>query len=223
VLQGFAQASSYPPDVKYDDIFVVAQAAAREGMLGLWAPTPTPPPTPSPTPTPVTVEDFDPISVDEDERTAFRGQRGDYSWQAVSFYAERVTVRWSATAARDANCRVAWELVPVSGDNVKSTIRVDARDEENGNRRIDTPFLDAALRVDSTCPSWLITMQGHAAAPVDQGGGGGGNCDSSYPDVCIPPYPPDLDCGDVPFDNFAVRGPDPHGFDGDNDGIGCEG
>ena len=54
------------------------------------------------------------------------------------------------------------------------------------------------------------------------GGGGGGNCDPSYPSVCIPPPPPDLDCGQIPFTNFTVVGTDPHGFDGDNDGIGCE-
>jgi hypothetical protein len=48
------------------------------------------------------------------------------------------------------------------------------------------------------------------------------DCDPSYPTVCIPPYPPDLDCGDIPFRDFAVRGPDRHGFDGDGDGIGCE-
>jgi uncharacterized repeat protein (TIGR01451 family) len=48
------------------------------------------------------------------------------------------------------------------------------------------------------------------------------NCDASYPTVCIPPPPPDLDCGDIPYRNFAVRPPDPHGFDGNNDGIGCE-
>jgi micrococcal nuclease len=47
-------------------------------------------------------------------------------------------------------------------------------------------------------------------------------CDSSYPDVCIPPYPPDLDCGDIPYKNFRVLPPDPHRFDGDKDGIGCE-
>ena len=58
--------------------------------------------------------------------------------------------------------------------------------------------------------------------PVDTGGGGGGNCDPSYPDVCIPPYPPDLDCADVSFTNFDVKPPDPHGFDGDFDGVGCE-
>jgi len=47
-------------------------------------------------------------------------------------------------------------------------------------------------------------------------------CDSSYPDVCIPAYPPDLNCGDVRYVNFKVLPDDPHGFDGDKDGIGCE-
>lgn len=49
-----------------------------------------------------------------------------------------------------------------------------------------------------------------------------GNCDPSYPDVCIPPAPPDLDCGEISFRRFRVTGSDPHGFDGDGDGIGCE-
>jgi len=48
------------------------------------------------------------------------------------------------------------------------------------------------------------------------------NCDPSYPDVCIPVYPPDLDCGEIQFANFKVLSPDPHRFDGDKDGIGCE-
>ena len=47
-------------------------------------------------------------------------------------------------------------------------------------------------------------------------------CDPSYPDVCIAPYPPDLDCGEIGYSNFRVIGDDPHGFDRDNDGIGCE-
>ena len=50
-----------------------------------------------------------------------------------------------------------------------------------------------------------------------------GACDPSYPGVCIAPYPPDLDCADVPYRRFQVLPPDPHGFDGDHDGIGCEG
>lgn len=48
------------------------------------------------------------------------------------------------------------------------------------------------------------------------------NCDSSYPDVCISPYPPDLDCGEISHRNFKVLQPDPHRFDGNKDGIGCE-
>jgi len=48
------------------------------------------------------------------------------------------------------------------------------------------------------------------------------NCDPSYPTVCIPPPPPDLDCGEITYRNFKVLQPDPHRFDGDKDGIGCE-
>lgn len=49
------------------------------------------------------------------------------------------------------------------------------------------------------------------------------NCDAAYPTVCIPPAPPDLDCGDIPYRRFQVLPPDPHRFDGnDKDGIGCE-
>ena len=49
-----------------------------------------------------------------------------------------------------------------------------------------------------------------------------GGCDPSYPTVCIPPPPPDLDCGDISYRRFEVRAPDPHRFDADHDGIGCE-
>ena len=47
-------------------------------------------------------------------------------------------------------------------------------------------------------------------------------CDPSYPTVCIPPPPPDLDCGDISYRRFTVLAPDPHHFDADHDGIGCE-
>jgi micrococcal nuclease len=49
-----------------------------------------------------------------------------------------------------------------------------------------------------------------------------GRCEPSYPDVCIPPPPPDLDCSDIPYRNFRVVGRDPHHFDGNHNGIGCE-
>jgi hypothetical protein len=54
----------------------------------------------------------------------------------------------------------------------------------------------------------------------------GGKCAASYPTVCIPPPPPDLDCGDISYRDFRVRwdvaDPDPHRFDGNGDGVGCE-
>jgi hypothetical protein len=51
-------------------------------------------------------------------------------------------------------------------------------------------------------------------------------CDDSYPDFCIPPPPPDKDCGDFSQKNFRVRydvaDPDPHRLDGDKDGLAWE-
>jgi len=49
-------------------------------------------------------------------------------------------------------------------------------------------------------------------------------CHPAYPTVCIPPPPPDLDCRDIPYRRFPVdrRYGDPHRFDADRDGIGCE-
>ena len=52
--------------------------------------------------------------------------------------------------------------------------------------------------------------QGAIADPASAFG-----CEPSYPDVCIPPSPPDLDCGDVAYRRFTVYSPDPHRFDGD--------
>lgn len=47
------------------------------------------------------------------------------------------------------------------------------------------------------------------------------NCDPSYPTLCLRSSP-DLDCGEISARQFPVRGRDPHGFDADGDGIGCE-
>lgn len=64
------------------------------------------------------------------------------------------------------------------------------------------------------------------------GGGGGSNpggeatrgkqCDPNYSGACVPEYPPDVDCDDVSATGFRSTGSDPHGFDGDGDGVACE-
>lgn len=54
------------------------------------------------------------------------------------------------------------------------------------------------------------------------------DCHPSYPDHCVPPPPPDLNCPDLPSSWKPIRvlhnvpNPDPHGFDNDQDGWGCE-
>lgn len=61
VAEGYAQASSYPPDVEHQAEFKEAEEKAREEENGLWGevcnpkPSPTPKPTPTPTLAPVYV------------------------------------------------------------------------------------------------------------------------------------------------------------------------
>ncbi len=47
-------------------------------------------------------------------------------------------------------------------------------------------------------------------------------CDPNYSGACVPAYPPDVDCGEIPDRNFASIGSDPHNLDVDHDGIACE-
>lgn len=89
--------------------------------------------------------------------------------------------------------------------------------------RTSTPTQPATLTVTLTStptpfPTFTLQPSNTAIIPVS----GSGNCDPSYPGVCIPPPPPDLDCKDVPYKHFQVLAPDPHKFDRDGDGIGCE-
>jgi len=79
--------------------------------------------------------------------------------------------------------------------------------EQAGSQEVSTP---------DAFPSSVTPM------PPTQAPQGDGECDPSYPDVCIPKSPPDLDCGDITYRRFRVLPPDPHRFDGDKDGIGCE-
>ncbi len=72
------------------------------------------------------------------------------------------------------------------------------------------------------CPPWDYRRKQCVATSPQPVPNQQTKCDPSYPDVCILPEPPDLNCGDIPHRRFRVIEPDPHGFDGDNDGIGCE-
>lgn len=92
----------------------------------------------------------------------------------------------------------------------------------------DEPLPASDHPTESDLPVWGATTTAAPApapAPVPTAAaplvGGGAGCDPSYPTVCIPSGP-DLDCGDVPHRRFVVVAPDPHRFDGNGDGVGCE-
>lgn len=80
---------------------------------------------------------------------------------------------------------------------------------------------DASRGLWSRCDGDRAVRQGPGnAAPTKVVGGG--RCDPAYSGACVPPYPPDIDCSDLPAGDFRSKGSDPHGFDGDGDGIACE-
>ncbi len=74
----------------------------------------------------------------------------------------------------------------------------------------------------TTMPDVPAPSPGPTSVPTPFASSGSGACDPAYPTVCIPPPPPDLDCGEITFRNFVVLAPDPHRFDGNHDGVGCE-
>ena len=96
------------------------------------------------------------------------------------------------------------------------------------NRRyayIPSPACRTAMRIVLSIAglaAFAVTAMAASAAPA-----GPQRCHPSYPDYCIPPPPPDLDCPDItgrkPFRvRHDVRNADPHGFDRDRDGLACE-
>jgi hypothetical protein len=69
-----------------------------------------------------------------------------------------------------------------------------------------------AVFVKANCMGWLTVVLSVAAFLTA--------CTPA--ELTQPPPPPDLDCGDIQYRRFAVLQPDPHHFDADKDGIGCE-
>src|SRR5258706_2556668 len=145
-----------------------------------------------------------------------------------------------------------WPLIAVSSTSNQSKSDKDPADWLPPARADECPFLSAwiatkarwNLAVDprehdalvhdiSDCPGAEMPYDpapaggqtGGESTPEPTSGATlqpGGACDPAYPTVCIPAPPPDLDCGQIAYRNFRVLPPDPHHFDGDKDGIGCE-
>lgn len=97
-----------------------------------------------------------------------------------------------------------------AGDDQETTSLYQCDDgaDNDGDGKTDYPD-------DADCADPSDTTEASSSPPPS-------NCDPSYPGVCIPPPPPDLDCGDIPYRNFTVLPPDPHNFDGNHNSVGCE-
>jgi hypothetical protein len=115
----------------------------------------------------------------------------------------------------------AIQIINVTGNNNTVNAVINQTAQQVASQNITDPAdieqvirQEAEQEVDVELPA-----PGNVTAPPEEEED---NCDSAYPDACIPPYPPDLDCGDISEKNFEVGSSDPHRFDNDNDGIGCE-
>lgn len=101
-------------------------------------------------------------------------------------------------------------------DAALAMARYDSRDgygyhaRENRYIAADHATPNRACRMPKPAP---VMKQPAAPKP-------GPGCEPGY-DPCVPPYPPDLDCADVDGP-IRVTGSDPHGLDGEGDGIACE-
>jgi endonuclease G len=127
-----------------------------------------------------------------------------------------------------------WKVIAVldrPGEGVSANTRAIAVMMPNSNEVANTNWQDYLVSVDAveaaTGYDFFSNVDPTIQAAIESRVDGGSssqpnNCSPAYPDVCIPPAPPDLSCKDVPYKRFRVLPPDPHGFDGNQDGIGCE-
>lgn len=136
------------------------------------------------------------------------------------------------TTARNANLRSGpgTNFAVVGSAQANQPLELTGRSADGAWYQLRTgSWINAALVQDAPADLAVVTAPetapaSAAPAPPTQPAAPAQpqNCDPSYPTVCIPPAPPDLDCPQIPYRRFEVIGADPHRFDGDHDGVGCE-
>ena len=98
-----------------------------------------------------------------------------------------------------------------------ATARYDSRDGYDAH-----PNENKYHKIDSSTPHQCGTT---GAAPSLQNNGASSNnateCDPNYGGICVPMSDTDLDCSDL-SGPVTIKGLDPHGFDGNGDGLGCQ-
>lgn len=225
VAGGYAIARRYPPDTAFAEAFESAQAAAIDAGAGMWAEDACG--APSGAQLAITDLVWDPPGNDTDDLNAetvtiqnngsapvdltgwvLKDESASHRYQFPTGFTllsgETTTVHTGCGTATSTDLYWCWTRSAIWNNDGDTAFLLDP----SGNIAVTHSYHDAVTTTTSAPPSTT-------SAPS-------GNCDPSYPKVCIPPYPPDLDCGEISQRRFEVVGSDPHGFDGDNDGIGCE-
>lgn len=137
---------------------------------------------------------------------------------------------WATTANRTANLRSGpGTSYPVAGSiRTGQALTITGRNQAGDWLQLVDGKWIAAFLVNGT-PAELSIVGApvvqplqSVAQPTPPTTAVGPSCDPSYPGICIPPNSPDLDCGEISDRRFQVLPPDPHRFDSDHDGIGCE-
>ena len=141
-----------------------------------------------------------------------KGAKGPEEWQPTNndylceYAVNWITVKanWGLSANPD-----EWAALEEMLTNCAAEVSIEVA--------IPAPQVTATVVIPTLVPSSSTVVPVIIATPIQVS-----NCDPAYPDVCIAPPPPDLNCGDIEHRRFMVLTPDPHRFDRDKDGIGCE-
>ena len=143
------------------------------------------------------------------ESDSLTGERGHYN--RLLAYVIVDDIDFNGVLIKNGYARVYIEE-PFSKASEYLSLQKSARDKNLGLWSCKTKPQDKSTTDTASTPTPPVSSQNSTIS----------ECDDSYPNVCIPPYPPDLDCGEVPYRRFVVLPPDRHRFDGDGDGLGCE-
>ena len=235
VRRGAAISRRYPPDTAMAATFEAAQSEAKEAHLGLWAPDACGPEADAEVRI-IDIEYDAPGNDNENLNEEWIRLRnsGDNLVDMTDWGIkdESATNRYAFPAGFVLAPGEAVTVFTGCGEDFGTELYWCSVGSAVWNNDGDTAFLldpfgnthDSQSYAPATTPtastSSTTTSTTTTVAPTTTVAGS--NCHSSYPDVCIPPPPPDLNCGDIPYKRFRVVGSDPHGFDGDNDGVGCE-
>jgi endonuclease YncB( thermonuclease family) len=122
-------------------------------------------------------------------------------------------LRYVETAAYDAGFVLIQEGLAIA--------RYDSRDGYGSHAKEADYVAADEVSPNVSCPA-PAQSPAPAPTPAPAPSPAPPGCSPAYPGVCIPPPPPDIDCGQISYRRFKVVAPDPHNFDADHDGIGCE-